>query len=113
MKRTDEFIELSATDLVAYLNCRHLSELELAAAEGALARPEIWDPYLQILRKRGGAHEEGYVAHLTAEGLDVVRIEGAEISNQAISDTVAAMKDGVEVIVQGALSHDNLTLIHI
>ena len=106
MKRTDEFFELSATDLVAYLNCRHLSELELAAAEGVLARPEIWDPYLQILRERGAAHEEGYVAHLTGEGLDVVRIEGAEISNQAISDTLAAMKDGVEVIVQGALSHD-------
>ncbi len=107
MKRTDEFFELSATDLVAYLNCRHLSELELAAAEGVLARPELWDPYLQILRERGAAHEEGYVAHLAGEGLDVVRIEGAEISNQAISDTLAAMKDGVEVIVQGALSHDH------
>ena len=106
MKRTEEFLELSATDLVAYLNCRHLSELELAAAEGAWVRPVMWDPYLQILRERGLAHEEGYVEHLTSEGLNVVRIEGAEVSDQAISDTLAAMEDGVEVIVQGALFHD-------
>lgn len=107
MKRTDEFFELSATDLVAHLNCRHLSELEFAAAEGALARPETWDPYLQILGERGAAHEEGYVAHLIGEGLNVVRIDGVEVSNQAVSDTLAAMTDGAEVIVQGALSHDH------
>ena len=107
MKRTDETFDLSATDLVAYLNCRHLSGLDLAAAEGDLAKPKVRDPYLEILRKRGAVHEENYVEQLTRDGLNAVRIDGVEISDEAVLRTLAAMKEGVEVIVQGALSHDH------
>jgi uncharacterized protein len=105
MKKIDDSIELSATDLVGYLNCRHLSGLDRAVAEGALAKPKVFDPLLKILWERGAIHEKNYVEHLTKEGLDVVRIDGIEVTGEAVAETLAAMKKGVPAIVQGALSH--------
>ena len=105
MKKSGKAFELSATDLVGYLNCRHLSSLDRAVAEGALAKPKIWDPLLQILWERGSIHEQNYIAHLEEAGLDVVRIDGVDVTDEAVKQTFAAMKQGTAVIVQGALSH--------
>ena len=105
MQRIDGSLELSATDLVGYLNCHHLSGLDRAVAEGSLPKPQIWDPSLPILWERGLAHEAAYVEHLAQAGLDVVRVDGIGVSDEAVSETLAAMKQGVRVIVQGALSH--------
>jgi hypothetical protein len=76
MKKVGESLEFSATDLVGYLNCRHLAVLDRAVAEGTLPRPKVWDPFLQILSERGAAHEQNYIEHLRKAGLEVVRIEG-------------------------------------
>src|SRR5215471_1327613 len=105
MKKNGGQFELSATDLVGYLNCRHLSDLDRAVAEGALLKPKVWDPFLQILWDRGAAHEQSYVEHLTQAGLEVVRIDGAHITDKAVSETLAAIKEGAQVIAQGALAH--------
>ena len=81
MKRIEGSLELSATDLVGYLNCRHLSELDRAVAEGALLKPKVRDDLLlQILWERGLVHEQNYVEHLTKEGLEAVRIDGVEVT---------------------------------
>ena len=106
MKKTGPSFQLSATDLVGYLNCRHLSGLDCAVAEGALAKPKVWDPLLQILWERGSIHEQNYVTHLEQAGLDVVRIDGVDITDDAVKDTLAAMKLGTAIIVQGALTHN-------
>ena len=105
MQRIDGSLELSATDLVGYLNCHHLSGLDRAVADGSLAKPQIWDPSLPILWERGSAHEAAYVEHLAQAGLDVVRVDGVGVSDEAVSETLVAMKQGARVIVQGALSH--------
>ena len=108
MKRIEGSLELSATDLVGYLNCRHLSELDRAVAEGALLKPKVRDDLLlQILWERGLVHEQNYVEHLTKEGLEAVRIDGVEVTDEAVSQTLGAMKRGAQVIVQGALSYDH------
>jgi predicted RecB family nuclease len=108
MKKMGDFLEFSATDLVGYLNCRHLAVLDRAVAEGALAKPKIWnDPLLEILSERGAAHEKNYVEHLTKAGLEVVRIDGADITNGSVGATLAAMQRGVPVIAQAALSHES------
>ncbi len=57
MRKSGATFQLSASDLVGHLNCRHLTVLDRAVAEGALAKPKIWDPLLQILAERGSAHE--------------------------------------------------------
>jgi uncharacterized protein len=53
MRREGDSFELSASDLVGYLYCPHLSALDRAVAEGALKKPLIWDPLQEILWKRG------------------------------------------------------------
>jgi hypothetical protein len=44
MQKLGRSFELSATDLVGYLNCRHLSELDRAVVEGRLGKPKAFDP---------------------------------------------------------------------
>jgi len=106
MKKKNEVLEVSASDLVGYLNCRHLSDLDRAVAERVLAKPVVWDPLLQLLWERGSIHETNYVDHLIAAGFDVVRIEGIDITDDAVTQTLSAMKDGTSVIAQGALRYD-------
>jgi predicted RecB family nuclease len=105
MKRAGASFEFSASDLVGYLNCHHLAALDRAVAEGALSTPKVWDPLLQILSERGVAHEQSYVEHLTKAGLDVVRIDGIDVTTTAVAETRAAMQRGFPVIAQAALAH--------
>ncbi len=105
MRILDGAIHLSASDLVGYLNCGHLTALDIGVAEGKLPKPKVWDPLLEILRERGRRHEQAFVDHLKAEGYDVVKIEGVDITPDAISATLDAMAAGKQIIVQGALQH--------
>ena len=108
MRRIKDSLELSASDLVGYLNCRHLSDLDRAVAEGSLEKPTVRnDPLLQLLWERGSIHEQNYVEHVAKNGLQPVRIDGVGVTDEAVSQTLAAMKQGSPVIVQGALSHDH------
>jgi predicted RecB family nuclease len=99
-------LQLSATDLVGHLSCRHLSTLDQAVARGQRPRPVHWDPLLEILWERGAAHERNFAQHLIESGLQVQRVDGFDISAEAIEATRSAMAEGVQVILQGALKHD-------
>jgi predicted RecB family nuclease len=96
-------IQLSASDLVGHLYCRHLTGLDLAVAKGELARPFVWDPLLEILAERGALHEQGYVEHLRSSGFAVTLIDGAMIDQASVSQTIRAMEAGSPIIAQGAL----------
>ena len=96
----------SATDLVGYLACEHLTALETAALRGLVERPNRADPELDVIRRRGQQHELRFLAELEAGGRHVVRIErddeaehAADIRRQA-EETIAAMRAGVDVIYQ-------------
>ena len=104
MRKTAGSLEFTATDLVGFLNCRYLSYLDLAVAEGARSEPDVWDPMLKLLWERGSAHEAEYVAHLTQAGSDVVRIDPADPAGGE-AQTLAAMKAGASIIVQGSFSY--------
>jgi uncharacterized protein len=65
----------AATDLVAYLACEHLTQLERAALAGLVKRPMREDPELDIIRKRGFQHEARYLADLEAAGRTTVKID--------------------------------------
>lgn len=98
----------SATDLVGYLACEHLTAMEAAVLHGVLERPHRNDRELEIIRKRGFEHEARYLDELRAEGHTVVTIDrddeadhGDRIRRQA-DDTVAAMASGADVIFQAA-----------
>lgn len=103
MRKGGETIHLTASDLVGHLNCRYLTALDLAAAKGEIAKPSIWDPVLEILAERGAQHEKAYVEHLQSTGLAVTAIDGVGVEPAAVEKTIAAMKAGAPIIVQGAL----------
>ncbi len=97
----------AATDLVAYLACEHLTQLERAALADLVKRPMRDDPELDIIRKRGFQHEARYLADLEADGRSTVKIElDGSIEDRgdqlraAAAETVAAMAAGADVIYQ-------------
>ncbi len=103
MKYDGDDVRLSATDLVGHLNCRHLTELDRAVARGSLPEPKVWDPALEALWERGKQHEASYVDHLTDQGLEIVTIDGVDITPEAVAETTSAMQSGKAIILQGAL----------
>jgi predicted RecB family nuclease len=96
-------VHLSASDLVGHLNCRYLTSLDLAVANGVLTKSFISDPVLEVLAERGALHEQDYVDHLKANGLSVTAIDGVGVDSSVVTQTLEAMKVGAQVIVQGAL----------
>ena len=97
----------SATDLVGFLACEHLTQLERAVLAGLAERPNLPDPELDVLRKRGEEHERRYLADLAADGRSVVVItrdgyaaDHVESLRMAADETVKAMVSGAHVIYQ-------------
>ena len=105
MKKLQGSILLSASDLVGHLNCSHLSALDLQVASGSLSKPDHYDPLLEILRERGFRHEQAFIAHLEETGQHVTVVDGVDIDEQSVGNTLQAMRDGGEIIVQAALRH--------
>jgi uncharacterized protein len=103
MLSLDGVVHLSASDLVGHLNCKYLTNLDLAVAKGELNKPSVWDPVLELLIERGALHEQSYLDHLEASGLPVVRIDGVGIDTNALAKTLDAMCGGAPIIAQGAL----------
>ena len=97
----------AATDLVAYLACEHLTQLERAALAGLVKRPMRDDPELDIIRKRGFEHERRFLADLLADGRTstTIKLDGS-IADQgdqlraAAAETIGAMARGDDVIFQ-------------
>jgi predicted RecB family nuclease len=103
LKRFDGGLLLSATDLANHLACRHLTQLDRAAAEGRIDPPRRDEDALEALEERGFEHERAYLEHLAALGRTALRIE-AEDSRDAFERTRAAMHGGHDVIVQATLA---------
>src|SRR5438477_11494565 len=91
-----------ATDLTNFIGCRHLTVLERLAAHKLAKRPFFDDPMLEILRERGLAHEQEYVRRLARSGKSVIEINR---SSSALDETLAAMRDGADVIIKGRVEH--------
>ncbi len=61
----------SATDLVGFLECEHLTALERAALGGLVVRPVRDDPELVVLQERGLEHETRFLDWLREQGRTV------------------------------------------
>ncbi|PDT10007.1 TM0106 family RecB-like putative nuclease [Rhizobium sp. M1] len=103
MQRIGTQLILSAHDLAGHLSCHHLTALDLKVAEGALTKPARWDPLLEVLRERGLKHEQEFLNHLRAQGLDATVIEGVEVTDGTVGATMDAMRSGQQFVVQAAL----------
>src|SRR4029079_4309274 len=97
----------SARDLVGFLACEHLTQLERAVLAGLAERPHLPGPELGVLRKRGDEHEQRYLAELAVDGRSVLAItldayssDRGEGLRLAAAATVEAMESGAQVIYQ-------------
>ncbi len=106
MQTIDEVLVLSPTDLVAFTGCEHRSFLDRLVARGELERPTRDDPFLDVLRKRGGEHEARHLESMRAEGLTVVEVRrpGVGLAGLAAAEeeTLEAMRAGVDVVYQAS-----------
>ena len=109
MLKIDEQLMYSATDLVGFLECGHLANLERAAVWGHLARPTRPDPVLDRIALRGQQHEASFLASLQSQPVDVVEIgldEAAPFRDRVARGrdaTLSAMREGADVIYQAVL----------
>jgi predicted RecB family nuclease len=111
--RRDGKLILSPTDLVGFLACGHLTHLERAAANGLVHKPtRSDDPQVELLRRRGGLHEERYLAQLKKDEREICdlrheRVEGEERDprsyEERAAETEAAMRRGEDVIFQATV----------
>jgi predicted RecB family nuclease len=104
MKLLSGELRLAATDVSNHLACRHLTALELRVALGEIKPPEWRAPDLRIIQELGLQHEARYLKALAGQGLRVVNLDKAGSESRIVEATLAAMKEGADVIAQGALS---------
>ena len=104
MKLDTDTLRLSATDLANHLACRHLTVLDVGAAEGQWKPPDWFRADAEVLRERGLEHERAYLAHLERQGLAIVRLDESGDERRGLKDTLAAMYRGAEVIAQATLA---------
>lgn len=90
---------LSPTDLVAHLECGHLTTLNREVAAGSRPRPPRDDPATDVVRRRGDAHEATVLADMR-ERFRVVEIARSIDPASAEQSTLEAMADGADRIFQ-------------
>src|SRR5919201_3650673 len=105
---SDTDMTFSPSDLTAYLECQHLARLEVEVKRGERTRPVVENLHAKLIGAKGAEHEAAYLAQLTAEGRDVVRIElGDEWDwERAARETEEALRAGREVIYQATFVDD-------
>jgi predicted RecB family nuclease len=103
VQRLDGHLVFSPSDLNDFLECEHLSALELAFAQGHLERPNIESAQAELVRRKGEEHESAHLATLEADGLGVVHIALDGDWDAAARATEEAMGSGAEVVYQAVL----------
>ena len=102
-KATGELV-FSPSDLTSFWESRFASWMDRFAIEvpdmDVEADPD--DVLMKTLQEKGYKHEESEISRLREEGRDVRVIDTADAS-KAKAHTIAAMKEGVEVIFQARL----------
>lgn len=98
----------AATDLVNFLECEHITSLDLRNLNSPLPRAEA-DESTVLIQEKGYQHEAAYVQYLRDQGLSVIDIaDGNETVEAKVAATLDAMRAGVDVIFQATLLQGNL-----
>jgi predicted RecB family nuclease len=101
VQQHDGRILFSPSDLNAFLECEHLTQLELAVARRELERPADENPQAELVKRKGEEHEAAYLAQLLAAGHDVVTIPNNwDDLGAAARATEEAMRAGADAIYQ-------------
>jgi len=101
MKKINNSIQYSASDLVNYLGCRHLTELNRQTALGNINAPDWINPAIALLQQKGQEHEHAYVEHLKSQNLKVCELDG-----KSFSATNDAIVKGFDIVTQARFEKD-------
>ena len=98
----------SPSDLGNFVACEHLTQLELAAALGQSARPNVSNAYVDLIKRKGEEHEKSFLEALRAEGHQIAEIDLTEDRGfvAAAEATEAAMRSGAKYIYQAIFLTD-------
>src|SRR6478752_2344946 len=107
MQIRDRTTLFSATDLVGFLECEHMTTLGLTDLVTPLPRAED-DESAVLIQGKGYAHEAQYLASLKAKGLRVAEMRQAGDPEALAGETRRAMAEGHDVIFQATFLHGNL-----
>ena len=96
---------ISASDLVAQMECDHSTSLRMAVKAGLLdVSEQATAGMLELAATHGGLHEARMLEQLRTQGLEIVEIADPGYSRDAIEGardaTLAAMRSGVDVVYQ-------------
>lgn len=103
MHKRDGIIRYSATDLVGFLECPHRTTLDLINLDTPLEKAEP-DEQMALIQDKGFAHEAGFLDSLRSEYNGIVELSSSGSFASNLADTIAAMKDGADIIFQAALA---------
>ena len=106
MQLRDGTTLFSATDLVANLECEHLTVLDFPALDDADMRAarSVPDEAAELIARKGDEHERACLQWLRAQGRTVVDIAaGGGSIDDKVARTLQAMHQGAEVIYQATL----------
>ncbi len=98
----------SASDLANFLDCEHLTALDLLALLTPEAAPErtMDDDETVLMQAHGFAHEERYLQRLRLDGRNVTNLKNSQYElDKAVTATLESMQRGDDVIYQAALWH--------
>ena len=108
MQKRGEKILYSASDIVNYLECEHLTTLDLLNLDTPLQKTAD-DEQILLIQAKGLAHEAEFLELLKVRHASVINIAETNHSLQEkVSATLQAMHEGYEIIFQATLQDDCL-----
>src|SRR5512146_2241262 len=104
MKRHNDRLTFSPSDLNAFLACAHLTSLQVRVAREELERPFRHNPFAELIRRKGEEHEAVYLQRLLDAGREVTTIGFDDQDwGLAAAETEAAIRAGADVVYQACL----------
>src|SRR5947209_8274169 len=99
--------KLSPSALNRFLACEYRTYLDMLERRGELDAKRQ-PPQMQLLLARGETFEEDVLEGMIAEGLRVISLDESGVSRkERAARTVAAMRDGYDVIHQACFVNDD------
>ncbi|MEI7466204.1 MAG: nuclease, partial [Burkholderiales bacterium] len=98
----------SASDVVHFLDCEHLTSLDLRAFNEDLQKAKD-DEQAILIQEKGNLHENAFVEVLKARHASFIDIAKTSDQRQGKADaTLKAMREGIEIIFQATFLQGEL-----
>lgn len=108
MRKSPEGIIYSASDVVNFLECEHITTLDLRNLDAPAEHPAP-DEQAELIQQLGIKHEKAYLDGLAKQSLRVVQMAGsAGALDKVVAETLETMQSGADVIYQAGLKDGSL-----